>query len=190
MDVRCERCTAQYVFDGEQVTPSGLTVQCMSRGHVFKVKKKELVVTVPVKPDELDRAPLPTAAAPRAARSAEPDRAREWRVRQASGGVFAFKELTTLQKGIVEQKVSRDEALIGRGLCYLDLSRYPPAEASFQAALRIDPKQADAPLGLAETYRWQGRRGEAIKYYQEHLADHPDGDEAAVARNAIAQLRE
>ena len=53
MDVRCERCRAQYVFDDEQVTPAGLTVQCTNCGHVFKVKKKELVVTVPVKPDEL-----------------------------------------------------------------------------------------------------------------------------------------
>src|SRR5512133_2037509 len=123
MDVRCERCRAQYVFDDEQVTPSGLTVQCTNCGHVFKVKKKELVVTVPVKPEDLDGVPLPaTAAAPKphgtapAAPPGEPSRdahdpPREWRVRQANGNTFTFRELTTLQKWIIEQKVSRDDEI-------------------------------------------------------------------------------
>src|SRR5512143_1445131 len=129
MDVRCERCRAQYVFDDEQVTPAGLTVQCTNCGHVFKVKKKELVVTVPVKPDELEGVPLPaTAAAPKPAGSAATPPAagaagheerprdpreppREWRVRQGSGNIFTFRELTTLQKWIIEQKVSRDDEI-------------------------------------------------------------------------------
>jgi predicted Zn finger-like uncharacterized protein len=460
MDVRCERCRAQYVFDDEQVTPAGLTVQCTNCGHVFKVKKKELVVTVAVKPDELEGTPIPaTAAAPRPAGAAsapgsttlvgpppapaaEPERAREparepareWRVRQANGNIFTFRELTTLQKWIIEQKVSRDdeislsgeqwkrlgniaelasffqvveaaergkahagapavtplpmsvpvygvalqappgyppsgyapyavtpspsplpqpeyrpeplpaapqptvevdlgpeelasvkkgrgvrialllvllavaggagawvltprllelarkppppdaaaavpitievkppvepapaapppapvaapepvtepsvepppeqivkpaapppppppaprgpkallaqaeklrekgdveraldlygrvvaddpenvEALTGRGLCYLDLERYPPAEASFQAALGTEPDAPGALLGLAETYRWQGKTADAIRYYEKYLAQHPAGEEADVARNALEQLR-
>ncbi len=441
MDVRCERCRAQYVFDDEQVTPSGLTVQCTNCGHVFKVKKKELVVTVPVKPGEESGEPLPaTAVAPRPGSHASPpapaheqERPREWRVRQANGNVFTFRELTTLQKWIVEQKVSRDdeislsgdqwkrlgniaelasffqvveaaerakaggspavtplpitsmpvygvaiqapglyppppsgypppsftmpqstpapaaeppltpprapsvdvdlgmgeeevaavkkgrgartavlvafiavavgaaayvltprllgrtpppeslavpitievgagsvepsapaqppaaaapvpapepvvesgarpppepvakavagtapmpkgpkallaqanklrkkgnfegaldlfgrvadddpknaEALTGRGLCYLDLSSYGPAEASFQAALEANPDQADALLGLAETYRWQGKKSDAITNYEKYLARHPDGEEADVARNALEELR-
>jgi predicted Zn finger-like uncharacterized protein len=413
MDVRCEKCRAQYVFDDEQVTPSGLTVQCTNCGHVFKVKKKELVVTVPVKPGEMEGAPLPaTAAAPRpgaahapatppapvvthgslpappaAAPHGEPERPREWRVRQANGNIFTFRELTTLQKWIIEQKVSRDdeislsgdqwkrlgniaelasffqvveaaersrsyplpavapmpplplppaprygagpdhrrtaapnlpppmhevdlgpdverlppkrprrggawavavlllgalgaggyvygpallaappppgeaaapitiapapeppppppeaepapapppepvkpaapkgpkallaqaarllergdaeaalelygrvasgdpentEALTGRGLCYLDLENFAPAEASFSAALRIDPGEAGALLGLAETYRSQGKKSEAISHYERYLAQHPDGDEVEVARNALAELR-
>ncbi len=436
MDVRCERCRAQYVFDDEQVTPSGLTVQCTNCGHVFKVKKKELVVTVPVKPGEVEGEPMPaTAAAPKpgvqahSAAEREPEHPREWRVRQANGNVFTFRELTTLQKWIVEQKVSRDDeislsgdqwkrlgniaelasffqvveaaekakasggapgvtplplsmpvygvaiqqpaiyppppsgypplsyaltpvpppeppppprapsvdvdlglgqeaeeaatvrkekrgrtavlvtflalsvgaaayvltprllsgkpppdslavpitidvtpggagesapaqpsagapvpapepvvepsfpppdviekpaapapsaprspkallaqaarlrakgnaegaldlygrvadadpknavALTGRGLCYLDLSSYGPAEASFQAALAADPDQADALLGLAETYRWQGKKADAIKTYEKYLERHPDGEEADVARNALEELR-
>jgi predicted Zn finger-like uncharacterized protein len=465
MDVRCERCRAQYVFDDEQVTPTGLTVQCTNCGHLFKVKKKELVVTVAVKPEELEGAPIPaTAAAPRppgavAAPSAPPAAAparapeapreppREWRVRQSNGNTFTFRELTTLQKWIIEQKVARDDeislagdqwkrlgniaelasffqvveaaergkaapaitpvpmsmpvygvaiqsppmypppgwatpspsplpppppaehrpeplpvappppvptvevdlgpdelaavgkgrggkialallvlaaagggaawwwlthqsslgglmllgkppaeqgavavpltievkpsadpvpaapappaaaqaqppaeivppvaapepvaeravdpppepvkaapkpaaaprtpkamlaqatklrdrgdaaralelygrvveldpanvdALTGRGLCYLDLESYPPAEASFQAALGIDPDAPDALLGLAETYRWQGKTADAIRYYEKYLARHPGGEDADVARNALEQLR-
>jgi predicted Zn finger-like uncharacterized protein len=38
MDVRCERCRAQYVFDDDQVTAAGLTVQCTNCAHVFRVK--------------------------------------------------------------------------------------------------------------------------------------------------------
>ncbi len=435
MDVRCERCRAQYVFDDEQVTPSGLTVQCTNCGHVFKVKKKELVVTVAVKPDEVEGVPLPaTAAAPRAATAGQPVPApeaerpheppREWRVRQANGNIFTFRELTTLQKWIIEQKVGRDdeislsgdswkrlgniaelasffqvveaaersrtqsampavtplpmpavpvygvvqapiyqaappppagypapgypppappppptttgeyrvtrstpilpppvhevdlgpdvsaagkkppargrlwtlvvlllgalgaagyvygpklfpppppppravavpitievkpeppapalpapepevepapppppepvkpkaprgpkallaqaarllergdveaalelygsvasedpenvEALTGRGLCYLDLENYPPAEASFSAALQVSPGYADALLGLAETYRYQGKKSEAISHYEKYLARHPDGEDAEVARNALSELR-
>lgn len=478
MDVRCERCRAQYVFDDEQVTPAGLAVQCTNCGHAFRVKKKELVVTVPLKPGELQGTPLPAVAAsprPSAGPPApplqasppvgpEPERPREWRVRQRGGNVFTFRELTTLQKWIVEQKVFRDDeiarageqwrrlgeiselasffevveaaersrilalpgavpqasaavpsvpnagprqllpppvhevdlgldedlaspprrsggtrlgwamgllfalggagaaaflhpasplrarplapagardpalapgsgphagiagsdrpgaarpesppaplaaagsapesasptgaaggphragepsgvppaaaalaaaaspaaaaagsgregagdgpepgadaapqsvpgpaadaaaaaperagprvmlaqarklrergelgaalelydrlvaydpgnadALIGRGLCYLDLERYLPAEASFEAALRIEPHHPDALLGLAETYRFEGKRPEAVRQYERYLAEHPAGEEADVARNAIEELRE
>jgi predicted Zn finger-like uncharacterized protein len=422
MDVRCERCRAQYVFDDEQVTPSGLTVQCTNCGHLFRVKKKELVVTVPVKPEDLEGVPLPATAAahkrPGAAARSEPERSREWRVRQANGTVLTFREPSTLQRWIVERKVARGDelalpgepwrrlgsvadlavffevveaadkvcgppsppvaprgaagaealapeievdlgpgeelapeqvapvkrgrggraaiagvlllaagaagytlvppllvqpplapeslalpgpiavrapaaepppeappepspgvaapeppsdsaepqhasadaappsdppppggaapaaagapepraspasiraapvgprallaqaaklrergeveraldlfgrlvsqdpenvqALIGRGLCYLDLERYPPAIASFEAALGVDPREPDALLGLAETYRWQGRRADAIRYYERYLAAHPGGEEAAVARNALEELR-
>ncbi len=469
MDVRCERCRAQYVFDDDQVTLAGLTVQCTNCGHLFKVKKKELVVTVPVNPGDVEGtppspAPPPPRAAderdPRgrrrgrgrrrrgasAARSSspgmpvaaapEPERTREWRVRQANGNIFTFRELTTLQKWIIEQKVGRDdeislsgeqwkrlgniaelasffqvveaaersktqaqpaitpmpsvapvpvhgvagqtpslyqptpsgsfpippapsgfppptpsggfalpppafppasyaaqqpppgrapvhevdlgieeppsrkkggartwllvplllaaigagsyyvvpllvpkpppppppvveakpappppepppapvpapepvvqqaptppepisrpakvtppqpkgpkallarakvllergdaaaaldlygrvasddqenvEALTGRGLCYLDLENWAPAEASFQAALRLEPDEADALLGLAETYRFRGKKAEAIATYERYLARYPGGEEAEVAKHALSELR-
>ena len=80
-------------------------------------------------------------------------------------------------------------ALTGRGLCYLDLERYPPAAASFEAALGLRPDDPDALLGLAETFRWQGKRADAIRYYERYLAAHPEGEEAAVARNALEELR-
>jgi len=79
--------------------------------------------------------------------------------------------------------------LSGRGLCYLDAEEYGPAEASFRAALASDPSSADALLGLAETLRWQGRTAEAIGHYEKYLAEHPDGEDAPVARNALETLR-
>jgi hypothetical protein len=45
-------------------------------------------------------------------------------------------------------------------------------------------------MGLAEVYKAKGRKADAILLYERYLAAHPDGDEATVARNAIANLKE
>ena len=62
-------------------------------------------------------------------------------------------------------------------------------KASFEAALGLQPDEPEALLGLAETYRWQGKRADAIRYYEKYLAMHPSGEEADVARNALEELR-
>ncbi len=82
------------------------------------------------------------------------------------------------------------DALAGRGLSYLDLSRYEPAEQSFKSALEVDGDHAAALMGLAETYRYEGRRADAVTYYQRYLAAHPRGEDAAAARNAVKALEE
>jgi predicted Zn finger-like uncharacterized protein len=177
MDVRCERCRAQYVFDDDQVTPSGLTVQCTNCGHVFRVKVKELVVTVPVKPGELDSVPIPaTAAAPKppgaappppesaaaaapqpsappAAPAASPtgihkadEKTKEWRVRQSNGNLFTFKELTTLQKWIVEQKVSRDDEISLSGDQWKRLGNIAELASFFQVVEAAETAKTHAAM--------------------------------------------
>ena len=81
-------------------------------------------------------------------------------------------------------------ALAGRGACYLDLSRYAQAEASFEGALESDPRNAEAIFGLAETYRYMGKKGDAVDWYEKFLAVRPTGDDAAAARRLISQLKE
>jgi Tfp pilus assembly protein PilF len=63
-----------------------------------------------------------------------------------------------------------------------------PAERSFQQALRLDPRSAPALMGLAETYRAQGQKANAQKYYQQYLEVMPDGPDARAARNALERL--
>ncbi|MGC3998906.1 MAG: tetratricopeptide repeat protein [Anaeromyxobacter sp.] len=114
MDVRCERCRARYTIDDAQVGPAGLALQCTACGHTFKVVKKELVVTLPVKPGERAEAvpasaPIPASAAPVPALGNGD--AREWRIRQRSGRITPFRELSSLQRWIVEGKVSRDDEI-------------------------------------------------------------------------------
>jgi len=82
------------------------------------------------------------------------------------------------------------EALTGQGLCYFELAQYAPAEASFQRALQLDLDHPDAIMGLAETYRQQGKKAQALELFERYLAVHPGGEEAAVARYAISQLKE
>ena len=81
-------------------------------------------------------------------------------------------------------------ALAGRGACYLDLSRYAQAEASFEEALESDPRNAEALFGLAETYRYMGRNADAVAGYERFLSVRPTGDDAAAARRLISQLKE
>jgi predicted Zn finger-like uncharacterized protein len=81
-------------------------------------------------------------------------------------------------------------ALAGRGACYLDLSRYAQAEASFEEALESDPRSAESLFGLAETSRYMGRKADAVVWYEKFLAVRPTGDEAAAARRLISQLKE
>lgn len=175
MDVRCERCRAHYVFDDAQVTEAGVTVKCSNCGHVFKVKKKALVVTVPVKPGEATeepitpgaapppRAPLAAAGMPSAARTAPhplPPEKREWRVRQANGNVFTFKELTTLQKWIVEKKVSRDDEISLSGDQWKRLGNIAELAAFFQVVEAAERGQSGppalTPLPLPPGYQGTG----------------------------------
>ena len=155
MDVRCERCRAQYVFDDAQVTEAGLTVQCSNCGHLFRVKKKALVVTVPVRPGESTEVPAIVAPALSAATTPAPPHPgasaekREWRVRQANGNVFTFKELTTLQKWIVERKVSRDDEISLSGDQWKRLGNIAELASFFQVVEAADRSQAQsAPRAL------------------------------------------
>ena len=91
---------------------------------------------------------------------------------------------------VLELEPVNADALAGRGLCYLELSRYAPAKASFEEALRGDANHPDALMGLAETYRYEGRRADAVTYYRKYLAAHPQGRDAAAAQSAIEALQE
>jgi tetratricopeptide (TPR) repeat protein len=147
------------------------------------VPSQEPIAEPPKAPEPVAKPEPKAAPAPRGTKALL---AQAERVRERGDAEKALE----LYGRLVEAEPGNAEALAGRGLCYLDLSQYPPAEASFSASLQSDPEQPDALLGLAETYRWQGKKAQAITYYERYLASHPDGDEAVVARNAITQLKE
>jgi tetratricopeptide (TPR) repeat protein len=91
---------------------------------------------------------------------------------------------------VLELEPVNAEALAGRGSCYLEQSQYAPAKASFEEALRGNANYPDALMGLAETYRYEGRRADAVTYYRKYLAAHPHGRDAAAAQSAIDALQE
>jgi tetratricopeptide (TPR) repeat protein len=126
----------------------------------------------------------PAAPSPAAALRTTLARAREQRDR---GRCEAALELYGQALGIDGRNAT---ALAGRGACYLELSRYAQAEASFEAALDADPRNSEALFGLGETYRYMGRKAEAVGLYERFLAVRPTGDEAAAARRLVVQLKE
>src|SRR5215470_12676966 len=100
MDVRCERCKTLYELDDARVSEAGTTVRCTTCGHVFRVRKKVLLMTEPVGAGgESTAVPPPVSEKP------------AWRVRSPSGRVIAFRELTSMQKWIVERKFGRDDEI-------------------------------------------------------------------------------
>jgi predicted Zn finger-like uncharacterized protein len=99
VDVHCERCGTSYSLDESRLGEGGARVRCARCGHVFLVPKSE------VKPKASPESP-PTVAPPPA--GAEPRR-REWRVRQRDGSLASLRELTTLQRWIVEGKLARED---------------------------------------------------------------------------------
>ena len=124
MDVRCERCKAQYDVDDATIAPAGLALQCTQCGHVFLVKKKELVVTVPVKPGTLAGVPVPASAAGRRTQQVPQasDPSSEWRVRLVTGEIFPCRDLQTLQKWVVERRIGRDDEAAPPGQSYKKLA--------------------------------------------------------------------
>ncbi len=90
MNVHCPECSTEFVLDEAQIPAGGLQVQCTQCGAVFNAQK-----------------PNPNLPA------AKSDG--EWMIRQPNGTVFRFRELTTLQRWIVERKVTREDAISRTG---------------------------------------------------------------------------
>lgn len=116
MDVRCERCGTEYEFEDERVTEEGVTVKCSTCGHLFKIRKKSFVLTEPVLLGKKEGG----------------DVGRNWMVRKSDGTVLSFKELTTLQKWIVERKVSRSDEISKSGESWKRLGEITELASFFQ----------------------------------------------------------
>jgi predicted Zn finger-like uncharacterized protein len=156
MDVRCERCRAQYAVDDARVSEAGVKVACGQCGHGFLLRKKTLAVTVPLKGGDPD-VPTPIAAlatpgGASAPRGAEGTERGEWRLRQAGGAVYPFRELATLQRWIVERKASREDevAAAGEGEAWRRLGDIPELQSFFSLLDRARSRREPAPEAHAD----------------------------------------
>src|SRR3954451_3092649 len=96
MDVRCERCLTEYELEDGSVGDEGAPVQCTACGNTF------MVTPVHVAPDLGEAADSAPAAA-------------EWLVETPEGPAHRFRNLTSLQKWIIERKVTRDDRISRTG---------------------------------------------------------------------------
>lgn len=126
MNVRCSRCGGDYVFDDAKVPPSGVTVKCTSCAHVFKVIK-------PASDDE----PVPLLDTPNVD---------GWMVRHRDGTVLRFRELTTLQKWIVEQRVSSADEISRTGRTWRPLGDIAELASFFEVVAAANAARRAAEL--------------------------------------------
>ena len=164
MDVRCERCRAQYAVDDARVSEAGVAVACTHCGHPFLLKKKVLAVTVPLKATDAGAAvPLGDLVASASAGSdvgpesapggAAPGRG-EWRLRRAGGAVYPFRELSTLQRWIAERKATRSDEVAPAGQeAWRRLDEVPELQSFFvlvdRAEKRAEPASHPEPAAAA-----------------------------------------
>jgi predicted Zn finger-like uncharacterized protein len=140
MDVSCPRCKTEYEFDDARVPDGGVTVKCTNCSYVFRVKRSE-------SPSGEVPKPPPTQPDPLLPPASSSGVAREWKVRQPSGNVFNFKELTTLQKWIVERKVARQDEISLSGETWKRLGDIPELASFF---IVVDEAMRAAKLEAAK----------------------------------------
>jgi predicted Zn finger-like uncharacterized protein len=120
MDVRCDRCSTTYDFDEARIPAEGLAVKCSSCGHVF-----------------------------RAFRRTAPATAAEWLVRPPGGSPVRCPDLATLQRWVVERRLTRLAEYSTDGQSWQRLGDLAELQAFFQlveAAALAPTAVAPAPI--------------------------------------------
>jgi predicted Zn finger-like uncharacterized protein len=150
MDVRCSKCGTEYEFDDAKVTGAGVTVKCTNCGHVFKVKRDESSSVPPSPSTSFGGTSFGGSSFQPQSTFAKGMDGGEWMVKRVDGQVFRFKELTTLQKWIVERKVGRDDEISKTGKTWKKLGEIAELASFFQVVDAANAAlAASAPIGVA-----------------------------------------
>jgi predicted Zn finger-like uncharacterized protein len=140
MDVRCDRCETEYELEDGSVTEAETPVQCTSCGHTFLVTPEGLTVG----------SLSPTGTPAPALATAEPTAA-DWLLATDDGKTHRFRDLTTLQKWIVERKVTADDRVSQKAGPWMRLGELGELQPFFDVVAQAD--RASAAAGTP------GRRG-------------------------------
>ncbi len=138
MDVKCERCGTEYEFDDARVTEAGVNVKCTHCGHLFKVARRSAS-------DAPDTVQMPLDVADEPGGSMPSTRGGQWMIRRADGEVLHFKDLSTLQKWIIERKVSRDDQISKTGQSWKPLGSIVELSSFFLVVDGAEPMVAPTP---------------------------------------------
>ena len=106
MDVRCDRCQTEYELDDDSVTEGGASVQCTTCGHTFVVGPDGVTIAQIVPTPPAGVSDLVGLGGPQAA---------DWLLATEDGQTHRFRDLTTLQKWVVERKATREDRVSQRG---------------------------------------------------------------------------
>src|SRR5688572_8896902 len=122
VDVRCERCQTEYELEDSSVSEEGTQVQCMACGNTFLVTRPAAGVLV--EPDS----PPPA----------------EWLLETSDGQAHRFRNLTSLQKWIIERKVTRQDRISRTGHAWRRLGEIVELEPFFDVVDEADKARAAA----------------------------------------------
>src|SRR4051795_11547584 len=132
MDVRCERCQTDYELEDDSVSPSGSPVQCTTCGHTFVVQRSGALGNA--LPGEHGEDSPPAA---------------DWLLETMDGQTHRFRNLTSLQKWIIERKVTREDKISKTGHAWRRLGEIIELGAFFDVVDEADrARAAAAHLGV------------------------------------------
>jgi predicted Zn finger-like uncharacterized protein len=136
MDVRCDRCETEYELDDDSVTEGGASVQCTTCGHTFVVGPDGVTIAqiVPTPPGGL------ADLGPQAA---------DWLLATEDGQTHRFRDLTTLQKWVVERKATREDRVSQRGGPWLPLGEVDELAPFFAVVDQADRARSAEGARLA-----------------------------------------
>jgi predicted Zn finger-like uncharacterized protein len=126
MDVRCERCSTEYELDDDSVPDAGCPVQCTTCSHTFMVTRRGVapVVSQPIS----ESLPSPPAA--------------DWLLETSDGRLHRFRNLTSLQKWIIERKVTREDKISRTGQAWRRLGEIVELSPFFDVVDEADRARA------------------------------------------------
>ena len=160
MRVTCERCQTEYRFDDARITEAGVRVKCTRCDHVFLVRRKSFVVTEAVPVSVAEREALDAASGQATAESSDKGKHRRWLIRRADGELLEFKEMTTLQRWIVERRVVRADEISHNGERWKRLGSIPELETFF-AVIEATPANLDDEASIAVAQELERERDTA-----------------------------
>ena len=147
MDVRCDRCQTEYELDDASVSADGATVQCTNCGHTFVVTRPAVHTAPPAFVASGTPAPMPPA-------SSQPSAS--WMLTTEEGKTHRFRDSTTLQKWIVERRVTRGDRVCPPGSTWRRLGELEELRPFFEvvdqadraaAATRVRQTRPETPRG-------------------------------------------
>jgi predicted Zn finger-like uncharacterized protein len=144
MDVRCDRCQTEYELDDASVAENGASVQCTTCGHTFVVAGRGKAAGTPAPVPQSDRSATPTPS---------------WMLTTEEGKTHRFRDSQTLQKWVVERRVTRADRVCPPGGTWRRLGDVDELRPFFDVVAQAD-RAAAAARGTRPT-RPETPRGSA-----------------------------